>query len=646
MRQGFVMLLLPVLAVVPCGAAGAATRTVSPDPSATEAAARETELARQAAAFMGAFANTAPALTPDGRQVVFVSNRDGLAQLYVAETARPGSPPRRLVTSDERVNAPTLTADGSAVVFRSDRGADENWAFFRVDLAGGQIAELTPGETLQRDPPFLPDGAPQSLFYSARRLSEPSSSVYAASPASVVKARLVYRDEQPGFLVDVSPDGRQGLFLRMPTRSENHLLLLDMASGRARPLYPRGRQVTIHDAVFSPDAKTVFVATDGGVEQALVLALDARSGAERSRHVERRPATAQIDDLEVDPRGELLALGVLAGATDTVRLLDARTLRPRHDAALPVGTGGFGEFTPDGTKLPLAWSTPSAPTDLYLLDTATGAATALRGEPRSSLVGWTPPLVKLETTTAFDDLAIPLNVYLPVGADAEKLPVIVSYHGGPAGTSQANWSPTRAFFLSRGYAWVEPNVRGSSGFGRAFEEADNGRKRLDAFRDIETSARWVAAQPWADPDRMVVYGGSYGGYTVLVALTRFPDLWRAGVNLFGVANMQTFMASTTGLIHRLFLLEFGDPQKDSAFLDSISPLREVDKIGDPVFVYAGANDPRVPRSESDLIVGALRQRRIPVEYMVKDNEGHSLARRENQVEFCARVARFLERELR
>ena len=141
---------------------------------------------------------------------------------------------------------------------------------------------------------------------------------------------------------------------------------------------------------------------------------------------------------------------------------------------------------------------------------------------------------------------------------------------------------------------------------------------------------------------MVVFGGSYGGYTVLVGLTRMPDLWRAGVNLFGVANLKTFMATTSGLIREVFLLEFGDPDKDAAFLDSISPLKDVDRIVAPLFVYAGANDPRVPRSESDLIVGALRERKVPVEYMVADDEGHSLARKENVVRFLARSGRFLE----
>jgi dipeptidyl aminopeptidase/acylaminoacyl peptidase len=125
-----------------------------------------------------------------------------------------------------------------------------------------------------------------------------------------------------------------------------------------------------------------------------------------------------------------------------------------------------------------------------------------------------------------------------------------------------------------------------------------------------------------------------------------PEIWRAGVDLFGVASLKTFMATTSGLIREVFLLEFGDPDKDAAFLDSISPLRDADKIVDPLFVYAGANDPRVPRTESDLIVKALRARKVPVEYMVADNEGHSLARKPNQIEFYSRAARFLENALK
>jgi dipeptidyl aminopeptidase/acylaminoacyl peptidase len=258
-----------------------------------------------------------------------------------------------------------------------------------------------------------------------------------------------------------------------------------------------------------------------------------------------------------------------------------------------------------------------------------------------------PPVeASIVEVDAFDHTKIPVNVFLPAGAKGKKLPVMVCYHGGPAGSSSIRWSTYVRFFLSQGYAWVEPNVRGSTGFGRAYESADNGPKRLDAFKDIETTGRWAASQAWADKDRVVVFGGSYGGYTVLVALTRTPDIWRAGIDLFGVVNMKTFMATTSGLIREIFLVEFGDPDKDAAFLESISPLHDVDKIVDPLFVYAGANDPRVPRTESDLIVKALRARKVPVEYMVRPDEGHSIAHRASQIELYSRAARFLETHLK
>src|SRR6185295_13143978 len=306
---------------------------------------------------------------------------------------------------------------------------------------------------------------------------------------------------------------------------------------------------------------------------------------------------------------------------------------------------GVGEFAEDGKRFTLTWSTPSTPADIHAVEAATGKLSALRKEARPQLDGLPPIEASIAEVDGFDHTKIPVNVFLPAGSKGKKLPVIVSYHGGPSGSSAVRWSALSRFFLGQGYAWIEPNVRGTSGFGRAYEAADNGRHRLDAFNDIETTGRWAASQPWADKNRVVVFGGSYGGYTVLVALTRMPDIWRAGVDLFGVANLKTFMATTSGLVREIFLVEFGDPDKDAAFLDSISPLRDADKIVDPLFVYAGANDPRVPRTESDLIVKALRARAVPVEYMVKDDEGHSLSRRESRVEFLSRSARFLEAHL-
>ncbi len=616
-----------------------------PDKPAGAAAARDAELAKGAAALLDAFVNSAPTLSRDGKKVIFTSNRDGLPQLYVADAAKVDGPATRLTVTKERIVGAQTTKDGKSVIFRSDKGADENWDIFRVDLDGKNLTQLTSGEPLNRDGAHLPDGKADAMFYSARKISEAASTIYAQALQAGAAPRKVFTDPGFGVLADVSTDGKWGAWLRVPSRTRTTVLIVDTETGKEKVVYPTSGEVAIEDASFSRDGKLLYVSTDGGGDQALVLAFDTKTLKEVARYAETKPATGVITHFAASKKGNLLALNVLAGNHSEVRLLDGTTLKAKTELKLPLGSGSIISFSEDGKRLTLDRSMPEAPSDIFVIDVATGNVAPLRKEPRPSA----PELPAVETQlveiAAHDGLKIPTNVYLPAGAAGKKLPVIVSYHGGPAGASVVRWDPIARFFSTLGYAWVEPNVRGSSGFGRAFEMADNGPKRSDAFKDVEGVARWVGSQSWADRTKLVVYGGSYGGYTTLIALTRQPDLWSAGVDLFGIANLPTFLKTTSGTIRELFKTEFGDLEKDIALLEEQSPLRQVDKIVDPLFVFAGANDPRVPKSESDLIVKALRERNVPVEYMVANDEGHSLARRDNRIGLAARVARFLETQL-
>lgn len=627
--------------VPPAAGSPATQANAAPDTPSGEAAKKVAEYAARIEPVVHAFTNNNGIYTPKGDKLIFSSNRDGLPQLYVADAAAPDAPATRISTPERVLFGESF--DGKTIVFLSDKGADENWSIFRVGLDGSDLTELTPGVKLQRDRPISPRKS-STIFFSAREQAKRETTVFALDLAAGGEPRQVYTDPIQGNLLDVSPDGKLGLYVQRVRNSENILVVVDLAAGTGRPLFGQGKQVSIPVARFSADGKRALLSTDDGADESFIVAVDVKSGKEVARYTETSPKTARAGDLEVSKAGNLVAIGVDAGHQAHLRLLDARSLKLRRTIELPLGTGGLVDFSEDGKKLTLTWATAEKPADVYVA-APSGKVSPLRADPRPSLASLPPIEVTTTQVASFDGTPVPLNVYLPAGSSGKRLPVIVSYHGGPAGVSKASWSIGARFFTSIGYAFVEPNVRGSGGYGRAFEMADNGPKRLDAFKDIEAAGRWVAQQPWADPDRLVVYGGSYGGYTVLIALTRMPDLWRAGVNLFGVVNMHTFLRSTTGFIREIFKLEFGDLDKDSEFLDSISPHRDVAKIQDPLFVYAGANDPRVPRTESDQIVVALRQRGVPVEYMVKDNEGHSLARRENQIEFYARAAAFLDAHL-
>ncbi|WP_394850504.1 prolyl oligopeptidase family serine peptidase [Pendulispora brunnea] len=621
-----------------------------PDTSTGEALAREKELAKKAAPILDAFSNREPVLTPDGKKVVFVSNRDGIPQLYLGETAHPETPATRVLSSSERAMTPLVTRDGKTIVFGSDRDADEQVTFFRADLDGKNLVQLTPNDRLQRDTPQLPAKAQDTLYFSGRTaVNSALAGVYTTSmsPAKTGPApsKWVYQDANGGQLVDVSRDGKWGLFNRFREWSDNQIALVDLERGTASTLYPLlGQRSRVGGAAFSPDGARVFVATDGGAEQAIVLVLDTKSGKELRRYVETEAPKATIEGITVAPGGNVLALTLNAGNHSELRLLDTRTLEPKTAIKMPLGQGYASNFSNDGSTLSAVWSTPQAPQDVFAIETKTGASKPLRNDARASLDG----LQAIETASTeveSDGVKVPVHTYLPAGGANQKRPVIVWFHGGPSDSSMVRWSPLARFFVSLGYAWVEPNIRGSAGFGRAYEAADNGPKRLDSFRDVEAVGRWVQSQPWADGKKMVAFGASYGGYVVLSTLIRQPSLWAAGVDMFGIANFNSFMASTSGPVRENYRTEIGDPDKEAAFLDSISPLRDAGKISAPLFVYAGKNDPRVPKAESDQIVKALRQHKSPVEYMVKDDEGHGIVRRDNQVEFASRVARFLETHL-
>jgi dipeptidyl aminopeptidase/acylaminoacyl peptidase len=640
-RNIFVFGWVVALSIAAAVCAQQAPELVPPDPPPSSV--RVAELAKSITAIVDAFENVEPVFTRDGKGIVFVSTRDGLPQLYVAEAGRPDAAAVRLAATKERVTTPIPLPDGKSLLFRSDFGADENWSLFRIGLDGTGLVELTPGVRLRRDKPLVPDEKPQTAFYSARAKDDSGAAAYALELVPGATEKKLWESKLPGELTDVSRDGHWGLWSQVRSDGDCTLFLLDLVKGSAVRLYPApDRKVAIWEARFSPDGRRIDVATDAGGERPVVLALDA-GGTEVARYA--HPTAGEVGRLAVAKSGDRLAIEVGAGNHTDLVLLDAKTLQPAAKVEQPLGSGTIVDFSEDGRRVSASWSTPDSPREIYAIEAQTGRSEALRREPRPSLAALPSVKASIAEVTAFDGLKLPVNVYLPSAAANAKRPVVVVYHGGPAGSSAIRWSPAVRFFTGLGYAVVEPNVRGSGGFGRAFEMADNGPKRLDAFKDIETTARWAAAQSWADASRMVVYGGSYGGYTVLIALERWPGVFRAGVDLVGVANLATFLRTTNGTIREIFKVEFGELEKDAAFLKTISPIEEIDRISVPLFVYAGANDPRVPRPESDQVVRALRTRGIPVEYLVADNEGHSMSRRENVIAFFSRCGAFLEKSL-
>lgn len=593
----------------------------------------------------GMFAEFAATFSPDGKRFLFGSMRDGLPEIYEGDPAKPGDAPRAVTTGPQRATLAEYTRDGKSILFMRDDEGDEFPHVWRIGVDGSGLADLTPGEPMRRGAPLLPKGKADTMVYGGFTPKSPHGLVM-VQKISGGEPRLAYESPQPGWPTDVSDDGSRALFQQFITFGNDVLEEVDLASGKTHRLYPsEGKEVTIRTSTYATDGRRVFVSTDEGGDGSVLLALDARTGKELGRYVESNPPTAALY-AAVSPRGDRLAVAVDAGTHGELRVVDARTMKLQRAVQVPLGEITLGDWKRDGSAFTFLISRPDRPADPFVVDAATGKVTPLRDDVRAGLDALPPLVASAASAKAFDGLTIPINVYLPKLDPGAKAPTIVIFHGGPATSYAVRWSPYARFFVSLGYAVLEPNVRGSSGFGRSYEHADDLEKRADWLKDLETVNAWAKSQPWCDAARVVVWGQSYGGYTTLMALTRQPSLWRAGVDLYGPADLAAFMRTTTPVIRTVFVKEFGDPEKDADLLDRFSPIRDVDKITSPLFVYQGQNDPRVPRTEGDAIVVALRKRGVPVEYMVAPNEGHAVDHRENKIELLTRTARFLEDALK
>jgi len=591
----------------------------------------------------GLFSPLIATWSPDGKHIVFGSLRDGLPEIYDGDPAKPAGAARAITSGPERAIWGEYTRDGKSILFLRDQKGDENHAIWRVAPDGSGLTNLTAGEIMHRDPPLLPRKKPSTILFSANKTSEPSSHLYQLDLVGG-PPKLVYTQAMPGGAAAVTADGARVLFLEFHSDDDVIVHEIEVAAGKARRVYPpEGKKASLYGVDYAGDGKRVLVSTDDG-DHVVLLALDAATGKELGRYVDK--VTTGALAFAVAPGGDRVALGVDAGNHGELRVLDARTLKVTRDVKVPLGDVKLGAWRDDGKLFSALISLPDTPADVFAVDAASGAVTPLRKDARLGLEALPPLTVSIEKVKAFDGLTIPVNVYLPTAIAGKKLPTLVVFHGGPTFSYAVRWSAFTRFYTALGYAVIEPNVRGSSGFGVAYAMADNREKRADWLKDVETANAWAKAQAWCDPDRVVVFGGSYGGYTTLMALTRQPTAWRAGVDLFGPADLRAFLLSTDAAIRAGFVPEFGDVDKDAALIAEFSPMRDVGKIVRPLFVYAGANDPRVPRSEDDTIVKALRARGIPVEYMVADNEGHSIDHRENKIALLTRTARFLEDALK
>ena len=579
---------------------------------------------------------------PDGT-LAFLMNTTGVAQLW--SLAEPRGWPEQQTFYDDTVSFVDYSPERQELVFGMDEGGNERAQLYRLD-ADGRVHELTGmPDAKHRWGGWSPDG--ERFAFASNRRDEAVFDIYVQDrDATGDEAELVWEGDGWLSVGGFSPDGKHLLVSEAHSSFDQDIYMLDIDSEDLSHLTPHEGKVRYTSASWGPEGDAVYLVTDAESD---TLEL-ARLSVDGDLDIVRSDDQWNIDGVALDKdSGRLVYSRNVDGYNELTvgELTGPTTIETFPTPDLPGGLAGGVSWGPDAERFAVSVTGRTVNTNVFVVEAETGeseqwTAASTAGIPRETFIE--PEVVRFDS---FDGREIPALFSLPAdaartaAADSDT-PVIVDIHGGPESQRRPSFSGLTQYFLSRGYAVFEPNVRGSTGYGKAYTHLDDVEKRLDSVKDLQAGVDWLHDHPAVDPGRVVAMGGSYGGFMVLAALTEYPDLWAAGVDVVGIANFVTFLENTGSWRRELREAEYGSLDTDREFLESISPINNVDRIDAPLFVLHGANDPRVPVGEAEQIAEQAAEQGVPVEKLVFDDEGHGISKRENRIEAYTAVVEFLD----
>ena len=579
--------------------------------------------------------------SPDGSKVLVSSDRSGIFNAWAVPVD--GGEPVALTesTTDSMYALGYFPAD-ERILVASDRGGNE-LTRIHVRETDGSLTDLTPGERLKANwYGFTHD---RRGFVIGTNERDPRFFDLYLYETDGYGRRLLFRNDEGFTFGDLSPDRRLLALTRPDTRTNSDVFIRDLESGEMRHLTPHEGEIVFRAVEFTPDGGSLLVLTDEGSEFLHLVAIDLASG-------ERTTLVAPDWDVVsagFSPSGRYLVVSINADARTTLRLFEWDAFRELTLPALGQAAS-IGALAVSARDDRVAFYASSArmPNDLFVQDLPEGTPRRLvrtlspEIDPEDLVEG------RVVRFASWDGMEIPGILYVPHGAGAEHpVPALVWVHGGPGGQSRIGYRGLIQYLVNHGYAVYAINNRGSSGYGRSFQLADDGRHGRDDLADCVASKKMLVETGVVDPERIGIIGGSYGGYMVLAALAFEPEEFAVGVDIFGVANWHRTLASIPPWWESLkkgFAKEFGT-LTDEKYLKEISPLFHAESIRKPLFVLQGANDPRVLRIEPDEIVAAVERNGVPVEYLVLDDEGHGIRKKKNRHRAYRAIREFLDRHL-
>jgi len=643
------LLLLMFVLLPPMAGTGMALAAAdaAPPPTTTNAAsdtatAATDDLAATVARMAKIGSAFSPSFSSDGKTLAFVTDLTGVPQVWTVSSD--GGWPQRVTSLDDHVDSVTWAPQGDWLAFSLAPGGGMNQQVYLIRPDGTGLQRLTAGG---KDNNWIGDWSPDGKWLTiASNKDDPRAMDAFIWERGRDGLRRIAKNTGIGQLNDVSDDGARAVLYRMKSRSDSNLYLIDIASGGEALLTPHEPPGTFNGGIFSPDGRTVYLISNKDSDRAVLAQVKIDEKGKPGpieRLLARDDAELQAIDLTAD--GSTAALLWNAAGRSELDFFDVKTRRVTHAPALPAEIAGGIVFSRDGKRLAVTLSGAAAPVDIWVLERATGKLTQVThsqhpGVQLDEMIK--PELVRFK---AHDGLDLSGWLYRPKGAQGPG-PIVLSFHGGPEGQARPSFSSTTQALLARGIAVFSPNVRGSSGFGKKFVNLDNGALRVDGVKDITACVDKVVAMKVADPKRIGIMGGSYGGYMVMAGLTEFPDTFAAGANLFGVVNFETFFANTEPWMAAISTVEYGDPNTEADMLRRLSPIHKVDRVKAPTIVLHGANDTNVPVVEAEQVVESLKKRGVPVEYILFPDEGHGWDKEINKVRSTVAIVQWFERYLK
>lgn len=569
------------------------------------------------------------AIHPNGKELIMVTRFASTNQLH--HLTQPLGNRKQITFFDEPVNSADFEpTKGEYLVYSKDIGGNEFGQLFRLDVATMESTLLTDGGRSQNGGMrWKKDGS--GFYFSSTKRNGGDRDIYFMNPLKPEETKLILEVKGGGWgISDISEDGKKLIIGEYVSANESHLYIFDTETRKLEPITDRNeKQIVQGGAKFGKNSEEIYYVTDRDNEFQRLALMNLKT---KKNTYFTTDIPWEVEDYTLSKDKSKIAFSTNESGLIKLYLMDTATKKYAEIKDLPVGIVSNIEFTKDGKSLFFAQSTYDSSSDIYRLDLATHKIERWTDSEQGEMQKSDMAQPKLIEWTSFDKMKISGFYYPASKKFTGKRPVMINIHGGPEGQSMASSLGSNNYYTNEmGVAVIYPNVRGSSGFGKTYIASDNGFNRMNSVKDIGALLDWIAKQPELDKDRIMIMGGSYGGFMTLATAYEYADRIRASVDVVGISDFNTFLKNTEEYRRDLRRAEYGDERdpKMSAFFTKIAPLNNTDKIKKPMFIIQGTNDPRVPVTEAIQMRDKLKAQGNTVWYLEAKNEGHGFRKKEN-----------------